>query len=545
MKIALAQINNRICDFDNNSNKIIEQIKKAHSLGCELIVFPELALFGYWPGDLLERSDLVEAQLKSLKKIKSMVPEGLVALVGVVTRGSQKKGKRLYNSVALLQRGKKERFFSKELLPQYDIYDEERFFLNGNLKNNFFKIKNKKILVSICEDMWAWEKNHVGVQHEHNPFFKIKNTKPSLVINISASPYSYSKNKLRKQMATKTARFLRAPVLYVNQVTTNDEIIFDGGSFICDPQGKVLKQASFFKEELLVWETQEKILKKKNKDAPDIQILKEAIVFGIQDYLQKSNIQRVHLGLSGGVDSALVACLACDAVGPSRVTLIALPGPYSSQESFNLALKLSENLKCEFFNVDINGAYKTFVDEFETSFGVREFSLVHENLQSRLRGVVLMAYSNHKKSLLLTTGNKSEYATGYATLYGDMCGGLAPIGDLLKRQVYEICELYNKDQEIIPRGILTRPPTAELRENQKDEDTLPPYSELDQMVEDFICYNKKPNTQREREVYALIQGAEFKRKQAPPILRISDRSFGKGRRYPISWGPSAKIFRKS
>jgi NAD+ synthase (glutamine-hydrolysing) len=535
MRVALAQINNHICDFEQNSQRIIQAIQSASKQRCDLVIFPELSLFGYWPADILERKYLVIEQLKYLIKIKKEMPKGIVALVGAVTKSSAKKGKPFNNSAVLLQSGKKDVVFSKELLPEYDIYDEQRHFSPGKLEKNIFKIKGKKVLVSICEDIWGWEGNWIGVEHNINPFLSVKKQKPSLVVNLSSSPFSIGKDAARKRVVTQTAKYLKAPVVYVNQMTANDEIIFDGGSFVSDEKGKIVTQSMFFEEDLNICDFAKKDFQTRTQTASPVELLRKALVCGIKNYLDKNNIKKVHLGISGGIDSALVACLACEAIGPGRVTLIALPGPFSTQESFDLALKLSENLKCQFMNIDINGMYRTCTDEFETSFGIKEFGVTHENLQSRLRGMTLMAYSNFKNSMLLTTGNKSEYATGYATLYGDMCGGLAPIGDLLKHQVYELCANYNRNGEVIPQGIIDRAPTAELRENQKDEDSLPPYSELDKMVDDFIVKNKEPKSAEEKEIYAKIMKAEFKRRQAAPILRVSDHAFGSGRRYPLSW----------
>ncbi len=532
MKICLAQTNTTIAHFDQNLEKILQGIHYAHENKADLVLFPELSLFGYWPSDLLERKGIVRAQLEKLKQLQKKIPKNLGVLIGAVTLNPEKKGKFYRNTAVFLEHGKKPQFFSKELLPNYDVFDEVRHFVPGKIANNILKFKGQKILITICEDIWAWGSDFVGTRYPENPLLKIKG-KFDLILNISASPYSYGKTKSRDWVVSKTAQKFKAPLVYVNQWGAQDEIIFDGGSLVVDAKGKKVFQAPYFQESFCVVDLknlERQIIEKTNPQAH----LKEALVLGIRDYVQKNNFKKVHLGLSGGIDSALVAALAVEAVGAKNVVCIALPGPYSTQMSFDLALRLSENLKCEFKNVDINGIYKTFFDELDISLGIKEFSLVHENLQSRIRGNVLMAYSNFRNSLLLTTGNKAEYAMGYSTLYGDMCGGLAPLGDLLKNQVVSLCEYINKDKEIIPKEIISRPPTAELKENQKDEDSLPPYKILDPLVEKFIVKCEEPKNDTERDIFRRMMLAEFKRWQSAPILRVSEHAFGTGRRFPIT-----------
>ncbi len=530
MKLCLAQINTTIAHFEQNSRKIIEGIELAYKNGCDLLLLPELCLFGYWPSDLLENQLLIQEQIKKIKIIQKHIPKGLGVLFGAVTLDKKSDGLCGRNTAVFLEKEKPPKYFYKELLPNYDVFDEKRHFASGKMKDNILKFKNKKILVTICEDIWGW--GDQGHRYPVNPITEIKQT-VDLVVNISASPYSFNKIKERENVVAQTARKMKAPVVYVNQCGAQDEIVFDGGSFILDFKGKKLYQAPYFEENFGIYDFN-KPTKHKNTKQDSLVLLKNALVLGIRDFTQKNNFKKIHLGLSGGIDSALVACLAVQAVGARNVTCIALPGPYSSQLSFDLALKLTENLGVEFLNIDTNGVYKTYFDELDISLGIKEFGLVHENLQSRIRGTFLMAYSNFKNSLLLTTGNKAEYAMGYATLYGDMCGGLAPIGDLLKSQVVDLCHLINESQAIIPAEIIKRPPTAELRENQKDEDSLPPYNILDSLVEKFIVTGVSPKNEFEEDIYRRMMLAEFKRWQAAPILRVSDRAFGTGRRYPIT-----------
>ncbi len=535
MRIASAQINTHIANFEQNYQKIVEYTRRAKERHCDLVVFPELALFGYWPSDLLERRDLVNEQLKYISKLKKTIPPGIGVLFGAVTLNKSSVGKYFFNSAVFLEKGKKEKIFCKQLLPNYDVFDEVRHFQGGDLGAGILKYKGKKILVTICEDIWGWGDAWVGTRYEQNPLVKLKKSKPDYILNISSSPFSADKDQRRKKVVSKTAKFFKAPVVYVNQVGAQDEIIFDGGSFSVTEKGSFLSQSVFFEEDINVVDLraqeggQRPVIKNKAEK------LRQALVLGIQDFCSKNGFHSIHLGSSGGIDSAVVACLAVDALGPNRVTTIAMPGPYSAPESFDLALKLAENLKCKFLNLDINGMYRVAQEEFDISLGIKEFSTVHENIQSRLRGLALMAHSNATNSLLLATGNKSEYAVGYTTLYGDMCGGLSPLGDLLKHEVYMLAEHYNKNSELIPPEIITRAPTAELRENQKDQDSLPPYPVLDKLVKKFIVDRKPPRGDFEKNIYQKIMKAEFKRWQSPPILRISDHSFGTGRRYPITW----------
>ena len=361
------------------------------------------------------------------------------------------------------------------------------------------------------------------------------------MINLSASPFSKLKDERRLSVVSKSAKYLKCPCVYVNNVGAQDEIIFDGGSIAVDKKGQVIAESSYFTEDLNLVDLNTNTggirpynLSNLKTNEKVLEAYRQAIVVGIRDYLAKNGMDKLHLGLSGGVDSALVACLAVDAVGPSKVTLVAMPSEFNAEESLSLAKKLAENLACRFEVLPIKKSYEALCGQFEDVFGSSEFDLMNENLQARIRGNYMMAFSNRYHSMLLTTGNKSEYATGYATLYGDMCGALAPIGDLLKTEVFALCEYYNKEQELIPSRIITRPPSAELRPDQKDEDSLPPYKVLDKAIEKLIVECKPARTKVEKEVLAKIYRNEFKRWQAPPILRLSNHAFGSGRRFPIT-----------
>lgn len=533
MRIAVAQINPVLGDINTNECKILEFTKRAFAKKAELVVFPESALLGYHPFDLLERPEIVQGLDKSIKRIQKNLPKGIGIILGVITKNPKKRGRPYFNSAALIEKNKIQ-YFHKQLLPTGDVFDEARFIESGDLKNNYFKFKGRPFFLTICEDIWAWPDAKGNSSYDKNPLKELPQKKVDLVINLSASPWFLGKEKLRNRVAAQTAKKFKAPILYANLVGAQDEIIFDGESFLMDINGKRLFQCQKFIEHLNVFDldTNESWTTSHN-DQP-IEQLRKALVLGIHDFCQKIGIQKVHLGLSGGIDSAVVACLAVDALGPGNVRVFAMPGPHSSQLSEKLAKRLAENLGLKFETVSIQGAYDQVNKIFEDKFGTKEFGLAHENLQSRLRGLMMMGFANIENSLLLTTGNKSEYATGYCTLYGDMCGGLAPIGDLTKSQVYELSRHYNSQAEVIPEEIISRAPSAELRPNQSDQDSLPPYNELDKAVIDIVEKGKSPKTKIQKWLLRQLVKTEFKRWQAPPILKISSHSFGRGRRWPLS-----------
>jgi NAD+ synthase (glutamine-hydrolysing) len=533
MRVAIAQINPTLGDFSSNKEKILNEISRAQEKHCDLVIFPEATLFGYHPFDLLERKDVVERQLKALKDIEKKIPKNIAVILGIISINPSKKGRPYYNSAALVQKGKKTQLFHKQLLPTGDVFDEARFIESGKMKDNFVRIQGKKILVTICEDIWAWPEKNGESPYQENPITQIKE-KADLVVNLSASPYYPNKIKRRYELVALTAKHFRAPMVYVNLVGAQDEIIFDGASFAVDKKGKVVLQCMKFEEDLNVLDLENLEGGFRQQRLSLTEELRQALVLGIKDFCRKADLQKVHVGLSGGVDSALVACLAVDALGPSRVTAVAMPGPFSAVESTELARKLAKNLGIRFLEVPISETFETLKKVVDSSFQVKEFSVVHENLQARIRGIYLMALANSENSLLLSTSNKSELACGYATLYGDMCGGLAPIADLTKHDVYELSKAYNLSGEIIPQQIIDRAPTAELRPNQKDQDTLPAYELLDKSVVNLVEKSKAAKSVTEQWLLPTLLKTEFKRWQSAPILKVSRHSFGRGRRYPVA-----------
>jgi NAD+ synthase (glutamine-hydrolysing) len=537
MRLALAQIDSFLGDFEGNKTKILEFVGRAVERRCDLVVFPEAALFGYHPVDLLERPSVVADQERALKELHRALPKGVGVLVGAIVRNTSGSGKGYWNAAVFLVKGEKPKVFPKTLLPTYDVFDESRHIEPGDVSKNILKFKGQKILVTICEDIWAWPRkgNPIFSSYGRNPLTGVKRGSVDLVVNLSASPFTHTKLANRRAVTKATAEYFRAPMVYVNMTGAQDELIFDGGSFALDKKGKVIAQCVRFEEDLNVVDLQEGKASGLNElPTDDQEITRSALVLGIRDFVAKTGFSRVHLGLSGGIDSALVACLAADALGPMNVTAIYMPGPFSADESFTYSKKLAENLGVRFVQIPILRVYEQTLKELETVFGRMEFGLVQENLQARIRGEMLMAVSNRESSLLLGTSNKSELAVGYSTLYGDMIGGLMPIGDLLKHEVYDLSRYYNFQQELIPSGIIERAPSAELRANQKDQDTLPQYDELDEAVKNMAEGFKPAKTAVEKRVLEMMFKSEFKRWQAPPVLKVSDHAFGRGRRFPVA-----------
>jgi NAD+ synthase (glutamine-hydrolysing) len=534
MRIALAQINPTLADFKTNKEKILDYVHQAQQRKCDMVVFPECSLFGYHPFDLLEREQIVKKQETEMRDLLKKIPKGIAVIFGVITRNPEKKGRPYFNSAVFAVKGQKPRFFHKQLLPTGDVFDEARFIEPGDFSKNYFTWKGKKFFLTICEDIWAWPDAKGHSAYKVNPLAKVKKQKIDMVVNLSASPYFVDKMKQREYVTRKTAEYFNAPILYANMVGAQDEIIFDGASFVLDKKGKKLMTCLPFEEDLNVIDLDTKEVWTKNPKIQGVEELRRALVLGIRDFCAKTGMKKVHLGSSGGIDSAVAAALAVDAMGPANVTTLALPGPYNAPMSLSLAESLAKNLGVEFKVVEIAPMYEQVVKSLEKGISLQGFSVVNENLQARLRGLTLMAYSNQNNSMLLTTGNKSEYASGYSTLYGDMCGGLAPLGDLTKQQVYALAELYNKEGEVIPETIITRPPSAELRPNQKDQDSLPPYDQLDKSVVSLIEQFKEPKTSSDKWLLPILMRTEFKRWQAAPILKVSPHAFGRGRRYPIA-----------
>ncbi len=550
MKICAVQFNPTLGDFKFNQDQMLKYLKQAAKDKVDLVIFSECALFGYYPADLLERESIVDEQLKAFRSLVKNAPPKLSFLVGLVTKNPKSQGKKFLNSVALVQNKKVIKIFAKTLLPTYDIFDEGRHFATGDLNKNYFKLKGLNILVSICEDIWAWDTNKRS-SYAENPFLKLNQKKIDLHINLSASPFTISKEKQRLNVFQNVTKSTKSPMIYVNQIGAQDETIFDGSSVLINKKGEVIYQLKSFLEDSYSFEFETLLstktpalstnqhLTKKATTAKKLTLLQnekihKALVLGLKDFFSKTGFSKAHLGLSGGVDSALVYALACEALGSSNVTAIALPTRFNPHLSYDLAQKLCRNFGSELLLFPIENLYAEFKQSIDGAFNIQKFGLVHENLQARIRADILMAFSNHSHSMLLATSNKTEMAVGYTTLYGDMCGGLAPIGDLTKTQVYQLCDYINRDNEIIPLKILTRAPSAELKDNQKDQDSLPEYKVLDQSVIKIVEKAEKATNKIDKWTLEALMRSEFKRWQAPPVLKVTDHAFGRGRRFPIA-----------
>ncbi|MGK7933586.1 MAG: NAD+ synthase [Microcystaceae cyanobacterium] len=549
MKIAIAQLNPIIGDIDGNSQQILQAAKKAISLGANLMLTPELALCGYPPRDLLLNLDFIARMKQTLIKLSQQLPPQLSVLVGTVTLNEQAASrgeKPLYNSIVWLSGGEIKQYFHKRLLPTYDVFDEERYFEAGE-SSNYFMLENIKIGVTVCEDLWNDEDFWGKRQYEVNPVEELVQEKVDVIINLSASPYQVEKQQLRESMLSYSGKRHQIPMIYTNQVGGNDDLIFDGHSFAVNSQGVVVFREQGFQERLGIL-TFDKAQKMLTSDClfPLPQSWEsemfDALVLGVKDYAKKCGFSQAILGLSGGIDSSLVAVIAAKALGKENVFGVLMPSPYSSDHSITDAEDLVKNIGINSTKLPIEQPMKAFDTVLDPLFKETEFGVAEENLQSRIRGNLLMAIANKFGYLLLSTGNKSEMAVGYCTLYGDMNGGLAVIADIPKTSVFSLCHWLNREQEVIPHHVLVKPPSAELKPNQVDQDSLPSYEILDAILDYLICQHQSVedivalgyDLEIVKKVKNLVTRAEFKRKQAPPGLKVTDRAFGTGWRMPIA-----------
>ncbi len=541
MRIALAQINTLIGDFSGNSAKIIDYSRRARSTGVDLILFPELSVCGYPPRDLVERPWFVERNRQAVEGI-ARGTEGIAVICGLVTPAKSATGKSVLNSAALLRDGQVAFIQSKRLLPSYDVFDEMRNFAPAE-RQQLMCLGNKRVALTICEDAWNdkhfWDRPLYGV----DPVEDLIGAGGQILLNISASPFYLRKRELRLEMLEAVATRYRVPVAFVNQVGGNDSLVFDGSSFALGPDGKIIAQAKSFEEDLVSFDTESLSGEIHVQDSGVEASAYAALVLGTRDYVRKCGFQRVVLGLSGGIDSALTACIAVDALGRENVIGVGMPGPYSSQGSIDDSVELAKNLGIRFETVPIGDIFGSYLSSLKPVFAGRDPDVTEENIQARIRGSLMMAMSNKFGALVLTTGNKSEIGVGYCTLYGDMCGGLAVISDVPKTLVYRLARYINSRSPIIPVSTIEKAPSAELRPDQKDSDSLPPYEVLDTILEDYIEDNKSPeaiSTERGyelalvRKVAHMVDLSEYKRQQAAPGLKISEKAFGFGRRYPIA-----------
>jgi NAD+ synthase (glutamine-hydrolysing) len=541
MKIALAQFNPTVGDFEGNAARIVSLATQAKQRGADLAVFSELCVCGYLPLDLLERPAFIERNHETLKCIAMQMP--LPAIVGYAGRVERDRaGKSIANKAALIDEGRVVFEQSKMLLPTYDVFDESRYFQPGE-RQYVYGLDREQLGITVCEDVWNDKTFWANPLYARDPVTELVAQGSSVLLNISASPYTLEKRTLRLQMLRSLARHHRRPIVYVNQVGGDDSLIFDGASIAITPDGRIAAQAKAFEEDVVLFDTVTGEGEIHAQPDDEIAYAYQALVTGTRDYVRKCRFSKTIVALSGGIDSAVVASIAVAALGPDNVLGVSMPGPYSSEGSRTDAKALADNLGIEFLTIPIGEVFQSYGKVLESAFGGRKPDTTEENIQARIRGNYLMALSNKFGSMVLSTGNKSESAVGYCTLYGDMAGGLAVISDVPKMMVYELAEYINRERELIPHSTITKPPSAELRPDQKDTDSLPPYEVLDRILKAYIEEVKAPeqiaaelgyDLKLVREIAALVDRNESKRKQAAPGLKITSRAFGFGRPFPIA-----------
>jgi len=536
MRIGLTQLNPTVGDIGGNAELILDRITEAEKSGCHLTIFPELALTGYPPEDLVLKPAFIKDNLTALKDLTPLIKNS-AALIGYIDQ----KDRKLFNAAAWIEKGKVQSTYRKICLPNYGVFDEQRYFEPGS-KIQILSCQGIKIALTICEDIWT----------ETWPLKKIKSQKPDLLINISASPFHAGKLKKRTDVIRKTASTLKTAVLYCNMVGGQDELVFDGGSLVVSPSGKIIGQFPQFKSGLYIFDVQKTKkgiqfagLENQEESLSGIEEVFEALVLGIRDYVNKNGFQKTALGLSGGIDSSLTAALAVEALGPDRVVGVTMPSQYNLSETRKDAVRLAENLGIRLLEIPIKPVFDSYLEALSPSFKDYDPNTAEENIQARIRGNLLMALSNKFGWLILTTGNKSELSVGYCTLYGDMAGGFAVLKDVLKKTVYDLSKHINQKakKEIIPQTVIDRPPTAELRKDQKDEDSLGPYAQLDPLIVGYVEENlplkkliQKTHAKEDyaRKIVTLVDRNEYKRRQSPPGIKITPRAFGRDHRMPIT-----------
>jgi NAD+ synthase (glutamine-hydrolysing) len=541
VKIALGQINPTVGDFPGNRHKIVDYARRAQKAGAGLILFPELSICGYPPRDLVERPSFVAHNRETMEQIAAET-QGIAVICGLVTPAQAETGKSVRNSAALLKDGKLAFLQSKMLLPTYDVFDEMRNFAPAASQATF-PFCGKQMALTICEDAWNDKRFWNRRLYTIDPVETLVHAGGNFLLNISASPFWMGKREFRREMLASIARAQKVPVAMVNQVGGNDSLIFDGSSLVLNSAGDVIAQGKSFEEDLIYFDSDKLTGEVHEQIAGEEASVYAALVLGTRDYVHKCGFQKVIVGLSGGIDSALTAVIAADAVGPENVIGVGMPGPYSSQGSLDDAKNLAKNLGIRFEVLSITETFESYRKTLKDVFAGCKEDETEENIQSRARGTLLMALSNKFGTIVLSTGNKSELGVGYCTLYGDMVGGLAVISDVPKTLVYRLSHYVNSRSPVIPQSSLEKPPSAELRPDQKDSDTLPPYEVLDAVLEDYVEESRTPEQIAQqrgfdvtlvRRVVRMIERTEYKRQQAAPGLKISEKAFGYGRRFPIA-----------
>ncbi|OGQ05458.1 MAG: NAD+ synthase [Deltaproteobacteria bacterium RIFCSPLOWO2_12_FULL_44_12] len=541
MKIAIYQINTTVGNFKGNESKILKGIDLAKRKEASLAIFPEMATFGYPPRDLLDKPYLVDANIAVANRIAKQTTKDFGCIFGFIARNENKIGRGLFNAAALAFDGKIQNVQPKTLLPTYDVFDEARHF-DPATTHHPITVQGLSIGLMVCEDLWSDYEFGGRKHYDFDPAKVLKNAGAQLLVNISASPFHVGKRETRRQLIAEAAKQNQLPVIYCNLVGGNDELVFDGQSLVANAKGEIVFEGKRFEEELAFIDL-ESLKPVAKLDSPsDIEEIHDALVLGLKDYVAKCHFSKAVIGLSGGIDSAVVGVLAVRALGAKNVLGVSLPSAYSSVSSLKDAKELAKNLKIDYRVIPIHNIYLDYLKTLKIDIR-RGVPLAAENIQARIRGNLLMAISNQTNALVLSTGNKSELACGYCTLYGDLAGGLALLSDVPKMTVYELARFLNKKKKLIPENILKKPPSAELRPNQKDEDSLPPYKVLDPILKAYIedhlsvgeivklGFSKKIV----EEVIWRVDHNEYKRRQAPPGIKITSKAFGIGRRFPIAW----------
>ncbi len=538
MKIALAQINCHIGNFETNPANILNYIEKAQQQSADIIIFPELAICGYPPLDFLDVTHFTQSCVSAIEKIATKCT-AITAIIGSPSINPVLKGKNLYNSAFVLSDGKIQQVIHKTLLPTYDVFDEYRYFEPNN-EFSVIKVKGKKIALTICEDLWNEEDDPMYV---FSPMEELIQQHPEFIINIAASPFDYQQQEKRKSILRRNVLKYNLPLFYVNHAGAQTDILFDGGSLALNSNGTMVAELNYFSEDFKIIDTNSEEFKTPctKNESGKIERIHQALVIGIRDYFGKMNFQKAILGLSGGVDSALVFALAVEALGKENVIPVMMPSTFSSDHSVSDSVKMGGLLGVEVLKIPIAPIYESFLEATKENFADKPFNVAEENIQARTRGTLLMALANKHGYILLNTSNKSELAVGYGTLYGDMAGGLSVIGDLYKTEVYGLCRYINRNSEVIPENILTKAPSAELRPGQKDSDSLPDYELLDQVLFHYIEGQKGPDeiinlgfdAALVKRILKMVNTNEYKRFQFAPILRVSPKAFGRGRRMPL------------
>lgn len=544
MLLALAQINTTVGDLDGNTTLMLRYAREAAARGARMVVFPELSLNGYPPRDLVEKESFLDRTGRQLERLAAETADLCIAVVcGYVGRSEASAGKRATNSAAVLERGRLIFRQNKALLPTYDVFDEARYFVAAE-RQQLFELDGRPIALTICEDAWNDKQLWQRQLYQRDPVEDLAAAGARLLVTINASPYHMHKRELRREVFANTARRFRLPVVYLNQVGGNDQLIFDGSSFAMDDSARVIASAASFREDLVLVDIDAGTGDRRENLPDEEEAVYEALALGTRDYVTKCGFGRVLVGLSGGIDSSLTAAIAVDAIGRENVTGVAMPGPYSSGHSLTDARVLAEALGIRFEVVPITGVYERYLDVLDPVFAGAPRDVTEENIQARIRGAILMALSNKWCALVLTTGNKSEIAVGYCTLYGDMVGGLAVISDVPKTMVYRLSRVANRRHGgAIPENVFVKPPSAELRPDQKDSDSLPEYEVLDAVLRAYVEEYKSPSqiaaeTGVElglvKQIINSVDRSEYKRQQAAPGLKVTTKAFGMGRRFPIA-----------